>query len=124
VVVPEVGLVSTATLRATAVTRALNAIGRAMPDRAWSARPLLRAMGLIAGFAMRAGKVGMAGTTPNGQAFIANPLRVWVIDDSSARIGDDDFGPTGPLAEQTRLGDFWIPQRGIFAIGLTFFRTA
>jgi hypothetical protein len=124
VVVPEVGLVWTATLRATAVTRALNAIGRAMPDRAWRARPLLRAMGLIAGFAMRAGKVGMAGTTPNGQAFIANPLRVWVIDDSSARIGDDDFGPTGPLAEQTRLGDFWIPQRGIFAIGRTFFRTA
>jgi hypothetical protein len=81
-------------------------------------------MGPIAGFAMRAGKVGMAGTTPNGQAFIANPLRVWVIDDSSARIGDDDFGPTGPLAEQTRLGDFWIPQRGIFAIGRTFFRAA
>lgn len=36
-------------------------------------------------------------------------------------LGDDDFGPTGPLSEPTRLGDLWIPQRGIFAIGRTFF---
>ena len=81
-------------------------------------------MGPVAGFALRAGKVGMVGTSPNGQEFIANPLGVWVINETSARLGDDDFGPTGPLREQTRLGDFWIPQRGIFAIGRTFFRTA
>ncbi|HZA77578.1 MAG TPA: hypothetical protein VE623_14445 [Acidimicrobiales bacterium] len=81
-------------------------------------------MGPVAGFALRAGKVGMVGTSPNGQEFIANPLGVWVINETSARLGDDDFGPTGPPREQTRLGDFWIPRRGIFAIGRTFFRTA
>ena len=114
----------TANLAGTAVTRVLNAVGRAMPDRAWRARPVLTVMGPIAGFALRAGKVGMVGTSPNGQEFIANPQRVWVIKESSARLGDDDFGPTGPLREQTRLGDFWNPQRGIFAIGHTFFRPA
>jgi len=61
------------------------------------------------------------GASPNGQEFIANPLRVRVIDQSSARLGDDDFGPTGPLVEQTRLGDFWVAQRGIFAIGRASF---
>ncbi|HEY8634394.1 MAG TPA: hypothetical protein VIO34_05475 [Candidatus Dormibacteraeota bacterium] len=43
---------------------------------------------------------------------------------SSARLGDDSFGPPGQLAEQARLGDFWIPQRGMFAVGRTFFVTA
>ncbi len=38
-------------------------------------------MSPIAGAALRAGKVGTAGRSPNGQEFIANPLRVWVIDD-------------------------------------------
>jgi hypothetical protein len=79
-------------------------------------------MGPVAGFALRAAKVGMVGTSPNGQEFIANPLLVWVIDESSAHLGDDDFGPTGPLSEQAHLGDFWIPQRGIFAIGRAFFK--
>jgi hypothetical protein len=68
-----------------------------------------------------AGKVGTMGTSPNGQEFIANPLCVWVIDESSARPGDDDFGPTGPPVEETRLGDFWVVQRGVFAIGRASF---
>ena len=48
VVVPEVDLVWTANLTATPVTRVLNAMGRAMPDRAWRDRPVLTAMGPIA----------------------------------------------------------------------------
>jgi hypothetical protein len=30
-------------------------------------------MGPVAGFALRAGRVAMAGTSPNGQAFFAGP---------------------------------------------------
>lgn len=122
VLVPDVGLVWSATLTSTPVTRVLSALGRAMPDRAWRSPPLLRAMGPVAGFAMRAEKVGMAGRSPNGQGFVANPLQVWVVDESSARLGDDDLGPPGPLQEQARLGDFWIPQRGVFAVGRAFFQ--
>jgi hypothetical protein len=29
-------------------------------------------------------------------------------------------GPIGPLAEQAHLNDFYIPQRGIFAVGRVF----
>jgi len=35
---------------------------------------------------------------------VANPLRIWLIAESSAR-----------------LGDFWIPQRGVFTAGRIFF---
>jgi hypothetical protein len=125
VAVPDAGFVWTATLASTRVTRALSAMGGAMPDRMWRSAPVLRVMGPVAGRALRAGNVAMVGTAPNGQHFIANPLRVWVIDESTATLGDEDFGPPGPLGEQARLGDFQIPQRGIFAIGRAFFdRTA
>jgi len=121
VVIPEVDLDWTAELTATAVTRTLNAVGSVMPDRGWHARPVLAVMGRVAGRALRAGRVGMIGTAPNGQDFIANPLRIWVVDESRARLGTDDLGPVGPLTEQTSLGDFWIPQRGIFAVGRAYF---
>jgi hypothetical protein len=124
IVIPEVGLEWTAQMSSTPVTRMLNAVGRIMPDRAWRARTVLTAMGAVAGRALRAGKVAMIGTAPNGHDFIANPLRIWLIEESTARLGVDDFGPVGPLGEQTHLGDFWLPQRGIFAIGRAYFEAA
>ncbi|WP_406273992.1 hypothetical protein OH799_00295 [Nocardia sp. NBC_00881] len=27
----------------------------------------------------------------------------------------------GPLAEQARLGDFWLPRRGMFVVGEAYF---
>jgi len=36
-------------------------------------------------------------------------------------LGGTDFGPMGKLDQQAALGDFWIPQRGIFAIGRAYF---
>jgi hypothetical protein len=119
--IPEVGLEWTSQLTSTPVTRALNAVGRVLPDSAWRSRPLLAAMGPVAGRALGAGKVGMVGMTPNDQSFIANPIRMWMIDESSARLGDEHLGSVGPLGDQTRLGDFWIPQRGVFAIGRVSF---
>ena len=32
-----------------------------------------------------------------------------------------EIGPPGPLPKQTRLADFWLPQRGIFSVGETSF---
>ncbi|MGH9209250.1 MAG: hypothetical protein ACRD2C_01050 [Acidimicrobiales bacterium] len=122
VLIPQVGLVWSAALTSTPATRVLSAVGRAMPDRAWRSAPLLRAMGSVAGFVMRADRIGMVGRSPNGQEFVANPSQVWVIDESSAQLGDDDLGPSGPLREQAHLGDFWIPQRGVFAVGKAVFQ--
>ena len=64
------------------------------------------------------------GTAPNGQAFLANPLRVLVIDEATATLDGEPLGPPGPLEEQARLGDFLIPQRGLFAVGRAFFDDA
>jgi hypothetical protein len=119
--IAEAGFGWQLTLQASAATRALNAVGAVVPDRAWRAPAVLSALGPAAGQVLRAGRVAMAGQAPNGQAFVVNPQRIWLIDRSSARLGEADFGPPGPLGEQARLGDFWIPQRGVFALGRAFF---
>jgi hypothetical protein len=109
------------TLEASAATRALNAIGVLVPDRAWRAPAVLAVMGPAAGQALRAGRVAMTGRAPNGQAFVVNPQRIWLTAQSSARLGDQHLGPPGPLGQQAQLGDFWVPQRGLFAIGRAYF---
>jgi hypothetical protein len=119
--VPELEFEWTATLRASRVTNVLNAVGGVLPDRWWKASPVLSLMGPVAGTALRAGRVGLAGLAPNGQRFIANPLSVWLVADASASLGGTDFGPLGKLDQQASLGDFWIPQRGVFAIGRAYF---
>lgn len=121
VAVPEARLGWSTRLRATPVTRALNAIGAVLPERLWRSRPVMAAMGLVAGAALRAGRVSLAGRVPNGQRFVANPLQVWVVADAAASLDGTDLGPPGPLLEQASLGDFRIPQRGVFAIGRALF---
>jgi hypothetical protein len=119
--VPELEFEWSATLRASGVTTLLNAVAAVLPDRLWKAKPVLSLLGPIAGTALRAGRVGLAGVAPNGQRFIANPLRVWLVAAAGASLGGVDFGPMGKLDQQAALGDFWIPQRGIFAIGRAYF---
>ncbi len=121
VAIAEAGFSWDLTLQASAASRALNAVGTAVPDRAWRWPALLAVMGPAAGQALRAGRVALAGQAPNGQAFVVSPQRIWLIARSSARLGGADFGPPGPLSEQARLGGFWIPQRGLFALGRAYF---
>lgn len=78
-------------------------------------------MGNAAGTLLGAGRVGLIGKVPNGQYFIAHPNLLWKIVHSHAQFGGEDFGVPGPLRKQARLGDFWIPQKGIFAIGQSYF---
>lgn len=115
------GLVDwTVTLGSSPMTHLLNGVGSVLPYRAWRSAAMLRAMGAVASATLGAGRVGMTGLTANGQPFDANPLRIWRVVDSSARIAGQDAGSPAPLPEQARLGDFWIPQRGIFAMGRVF----
>jgi hypothetical protein len=44
-----------------------------------------------------------------------------LIEGSTAFVGGTDLGEPGPLEEQDSLADFWIPQRGLFAVGGSFF---
>lgn len=108
-------------LGATAATRLMNAMGRLLPNGVSHSSAVLSTMSTVAGPLLGAGRIGLQGAVPNGQRFIANPQTMWTIVDSRARLGGEDLGPHGAVHPQARLGDFWIPQRGILAIGQAHF---
>jgi hypothetical protein len=105
------------TLVDTGMTRMMSGMAGAMPEAFWRSDAFLTALGAVAGPSLRAGRIGMRGRTPNRQVFKANVSRMWVVERSSATLGGEDLGVVEPLPEQTRLGEFWMPQRGIFMIG-------
>jgi hypothetical protein len=102
------------------LSRLLNTVGRFVPEAWWQSRATLKMMGNAARVLLGTGKMNLAGKTPNGQEFIANPRRFWLIDSSRAVIEGTDLGPIGPLDLQARLNDFLIPQRGMFAVARAF----
>jgi len=111
------------TLTHTVASRLTNAAARLLPDSWWQNPFMLRVMGFTARFALGTGKMNLAGRTPNGQEFIANPQQVWLVKSSRAVVNGVEVGPTGPLPEQARLNEFLIPQRGIFAVARSFLQT-
>lgn len=113
----DIGLHWDVTLGETGMTRMMSAVAGVLPQGFWRSTPFLSALGGVAGPSLRAGRIGMTGRTPNRQRFMASVNRMWVVTDSTASLGGDDLGPVAPLREQTRLGDFWMPQRGIFMVG-------
>lgn len=104
-------------LEATSATRVMTSMGGAMPPWAWNNDAVLGSMGPMAGGILRSGRVKLHGRTPNGQGFKAAPLQVWRVSDGDAVLDGINLGALGPLEEQARLGDFWLPQRGLFFIG-------
>ena len=72
-------------------------------------------MGAAARLGLGTGALRLVGHTPNGQAYTANPRRVWLVTGSRAVVDGRELGGIGPLQRQGRLGDFLIPQRGVFA---------
>lgn len=108
------------TLGSSPLTRMMSAIGGRMPDRLWTSPPVLKAMSAAATAMLGAGRVDLTGRTANGQRFAANPLRIWWVTDSEATVNGKSVGVPAALPEQASVGDFLIPQRGIFAIGQVF----
>lgn len=108
------------TLMETAASRLMNLAAGLVPDSWWRKRFMLRVMGLAARFFLGTGKMNLAGRTPNGQEFIANPQQVWLVKSSRAVVKGVDVGPVGPLRTQARLNEFLIPQRGVFAVARAF----
>lgn len=105
------------TLAATPMSRMMSTMAGALPGAAWRSERFLSMLGGVAGPALRAGRIGMTGDTPNRQRFRARLDRMWMVDSSLASMHGESLGQVSPLAAQTRLGDFWMPQRGIFMIG-------
>ena len=117
----DVNLRWNVSLTARPVTRAMTAMMALIPGAGWRSAGFLRAMGIVAGPMLGAGKVALTGKTPNQQQFFASPKRIWFVQDSTAQLNGNDFGPLARLDVQDKLGDFWMPQRGIFMIGSAAF---
>jgi hypothetical protein len=107
-------------IRSTLLSRLVSVVGITIPMVAWRSPSVLAIMGAIAGPALGAGKLQLAGQTPNAQHFEANPRRIWSVSASHALVEGEDLGRIGPLTPQAHLSDFFIPQRGIFAVGRVF----
>ncbi len=110
----------TVDIGSTLVTRMMSAVGGMMPDAAWRWRPVLGVMGLVAGWSLGVGTVQLTGRTSHAQHFDANPKTIFYVTASHAVVDGMDLGPMGPLPTQARIADFYIPQRGIFAVGRVF----
>jgi hypothetical protein len=111
-------------LGTTAVTRIMSAVGSRLPLGMWTSPAVLSLMGAAGSATLGAGRLTLRGSTANNQQFKANPLRIWRVVDSHADIGGSSLGRPAPLNPQARIGDFRIPQRGIFAVGQVFVSTA
>ncbi|MBB3751452.1 hypothetical protein FHT44_003947 [Mycolicibacterium sp. BK634] len=110
-----VGMTSTPT------TRAVSRLGHALPEWAWASRPVLAAMGRVAGPLLGTGEMRLSGIVPNGQGFRVAPRQIWAVGDSRAVLHGADLGAVASLSAQERLGDFRLPQRGLCVIGTARF---
>jgi hypothetical protein len=119
--IPSIDFEWSVALGPTAASRAMNRVAAIMPAPLWRNGAVLSLMGTVAGTLFRAGRVRLQGQAPNGQRFAANPFVVWPVVRSRARLGSQDLGEPRPVAPQTRLGDFWLPQRGLFVAGMARF---
>lgn len=106
-----------AELAATPATLLMNTVGACLPESAGTRPGLLRIFGAAAGMVLGVGTVRLTGRLPNGQRFMASPRRAWMVSRSKATVNGAGIGAPAPLARQAFLGDFAIPQRGIFMIG-------
>jgi hypothetical protein len=115
--VPSASLAAEVSFSPTVASRTLSGIGGVLPEAVWRSPAMLAPIAAMAGPMLGAGKLAMSGTVPNGQHFIANPRRIWVVRAATLDVAGRSAGEPGAVHPQAQLGDFRIPQRGLLAIG-------
>jgi hypothetical protein len=115
--VPAEDLRWTMRLAGTPITRLMNAMMAMMPAVLYRSGLVLRVMSWMSTVMLAAGRFQLSGHVPNRQLCEAAPRRIWMIPEAHASIAGRDFGRPGPLSAQTSLGDFALPQRGLFMVG-------
>lgn len=119
--IPSADFVWDAEIAPSAATRLMNGLGGLMPEPMWRNGTVLDVMSWAARLLLGVGRVTLRGEAPNRQRYIANPRLMWTIPSSTASLKGEEFGPPGPLPAQAFIGDFAIPQRGMFVVGRAFF---
>lgn len=105
----------------TPLTRLMTGVARLLPYDAWPGDSVLSAVGPPAGALLGTGRLRLEGATPDGPRFRIAPRHVWRVVGGRATVDGVDIGHPAPLDQQTRLGDLWLPQRGLFFVGKTRF---
>jgi hypothetical protein len=109
------------TLSSSGATRLMNSLGSVLPDSWWRSQSFLALIARLIPPLLQTGEIRLGGVAPNGQQFTVNPTLTWLVAASTATLDGSDLGELGPAPAQGGLGDFRIPQRGMFAIGRAFF---
>jgi hypothetical protein len=120
--IPELGLEWGLRFSSDVVTRALGWVGSVFPGAFWRV-PWMRSMvSGVGGRALGVGHLSFSGRAPEGQKFFLVPKALFRVEATVAVVGGEDLGPMGPLSEQVRIGDLWLPNGGLFGIGEAGFR--
>jgi hypothetical protein len=122
-VVQTAGLDWQVDLRTTITTSIMNASAALLPERLWRNPPGLAFVGRVAPALLGTRSLRLSGQLPNGQTYIANPKKIWMIAGSRATISGRNAGEPGPLQLQPAIGGFLIPQRGVFALASARFES-
>lgn len=108
-------------VEAVPATRLFSAAGILAPPVTLRSERFLSRLGPLAGRVLNAGSLSLTGRAPNGQRFMLLPRRVWSIIASAAVVQGRDVGPLGPLPVQPAVGEFLVPNRGLFGLGEAWF---
>ena len=112
-------------LEATPATRMMTTMGGMLPEAGWNSSVVLAAMGPMARTMLGTGTDPPArrdAERPRVQGGAASGLAPRRRRRVVPRRGP--WRSAAPLERQTRLGDFWLPQRGIFFVGRARFTPA
>jgi hypothetical protein len=107
-------------LESTLITAGISGVLSACPDAVWRWRPWLKLLGVLGSAVGGAGQMRLTGRLPNGQWFVSRPRALWAVSRTTATVEGEDLGEPGPLSEQARLVDIWMPQKGRFFAGEAF----
>ena len=94
----------------------LNPLSAALPLASWRPRSLVRARERLAQ-ALGMGHLQMSGVMPSGHAGLLMPQRMYLVQESSARLDGVDLGSPTRLEECPEIGGVPLPARGVLAIG-------
>jgi hypothetical protein len=98
-------------------TQGMSAVGRVVPGVLWRSERILSMVGSVGGRLLGLGNLALTGSSPNRQRYRAAPRLLWRVEATAAILDGQDLGEMASLPAQARLGDFWIPNAGIFVVG-------
>jgi len=119
--VPAAPLHWTVNMSNTRFTSALNQVLRNARPPVMYSRSALRVLELMGRLALRTGRLTLRGAAGSRDEFAIYPQQLWRVEATEATLDGRSLGDERPLATPASLGDFRIPQRGIFAAGTTMF---